>query len=137
MNDIELIKMAIEARKKAYAPYSRYLVGAAVITTDGKVFTGCNVENISYGLTICAERAAVINAVSETGPGLKIKKIAVVGEREEKKSASISDDAAPCGACRQVLSEFSDNMEVIISDIECNYKKYSLNELLPHAFKNF
>ncbi|MCL5986573.1 MAG: cytidine deaminase [Actinobacteria bacterium] len=135
MKDIELVKMALEARERAYAPYSRFLVGAALMTNDGKAFTGCNVENVSYGLTICAERAAVFMAVREVGPTLKIKKIAVVGERKGAKSAASKDIAAPCGACRQVLSEFSDDMEVIVSDINCNYKKYSLDELLPHAFK--
>jgi cytidine deaminase len=129
--------MAVEAREQAYAPYSGFMVGAALLTEDGKVFTGCNVENVSYGLTICAERAAVFRAVGEVGPALRIKKIAIVGEGKEAKSLSDRDDAAPCGACRQVLSEFSDDMEVIVSDTNCNYKKYSLNELLPHAFKKF
>ena len=137
MKDIELVKMAVEARERAYAPYSGFLVGAALVTNDGRVFTGCNVENVSYGLTICAERAAVFSAVGEVGPALRIQKIAVVGEREGVKSPTSRDATAPCGACRQVLSEFSDDMEVIVSDINCNYKKYSLDELLPHAFKKF
>jgi len=137
MNDIELVKMALEARDRAYAPYSRFHVGAALLTNDGKVFTGCNVENVSYGLTICAERAAVFRAVAEIGPTLKIRKIAVAGEREGAKSPMSGDAAAPCGACRQVLSEFSDDLEVIVSDIDCNYRKYSLKELLPNAFKKF
>ena len=98
MNDIELVKMALKARDRAYAPYSRFQVGAALLTNDGKVFTGCNVENVSYGLTICAERTAVFRAVAEIGPTLKIIKIAVVGEREGAKSPMSGDAAAPCCA---------------------------------------
>ncbi len=99
-----LIAQAMDAQTRAYAPYSKYKVGAAVVTHKGKVYTGCNVENASYGLTICAERVAVFKAVSENG-GM-IDGIAIV----------TLDGGFPCGACLQVLSEFNPTMYVIIAN---------------------
>ena len=120
----KLIKLAIEARKKAYAPYSKYKVGAALETKDGKIYTGCNIENASFGLAICAERVAASKAVSEGKK--KFKRIAVV--------TSDRDLASPCGPCRQFLSEFSPEMTVIMANTRGKSKIYTLSELLPHSF---
>ncbi len=119
-----LLEKARKAKLKAYAPYSRYLVGAALLTEDGEVFTGANIENASYGLTVCAERTAVFSAVLKGKK--KFKGIAV--------SSKEGDLPYPCGACRQVLEEFSPDMEVIL-DISDGMKVYALNELLPYAFR--
>jgi cytidine deaminase len=122
MNAQELVRKAIEARARAYAPYSRYAVGAALLTLDGKVFTGCNVENASFGLTVCAERTAILKAVSEGEHA--VKAIAVVAER----------GAAMCGACRQVLREFGPNADVYLADPGGNIHPTTLTKLLPGAF---
>ncbi|MCI2415513.1 MAG: cytidine deaminase [Candidatus Aramenus sp.] len=124
-SDSELLRIALEATKNSYAPYSRIQVGAALLTDSGKVFTGCNVENSSYGLSICAERVAVFNAINS-------------GERKFKKIAVINSEGKgmmPCGACRQVLAEFSEDIEVITLDSNNRIVKYKLSELLPHAFR--
>lgn len=122
MEDKELIAMAAQARKAAYAPYSHYLVGAALLTASGKVFGGCNVENAAYGMAICAERTAAVKAVSE-------------GEREFVAIAVVTvDGGTPCGACRQVLAEFGPRMKVLVADADGHYKTYHLNELLLDAF---
>jgi len=121
MEFTELLAAARLAREQAYAPYSRFSVGAALSTAGGKVFTGCNVENLSFGLTICAERAAVSAAV--TG-----------GEREFTRLAVISDSktpVSPCGACRQVLAEFAPNIEIQSSTLGGETFTASLAELLP------
>ena len=120
MDRCELIGLAREARARAYAPYSNFAVGAALLGASGRVYTGCNVENVSYGLTICAERVAVGRAVSE-------------GEREFVAVAVVTQNgASPCGACRQVLSEFGPDMQVVIARAEGDeYEVYSLQELLP------
>jgi cytidine deaminase len=118
----ELVQKAIEARGRAYAPYSRYPVGAAVLTLDGRVFTGCNVENASFGLTICAERTAIVKAISEGEHA--VQAVAVVAE----------GGAAMCGACRQVLREFGPNAEVYLADPEGNFQPATLAKLLPGAF---
>lgn len=125
MEDKELIKLAIEARNKAYVPYSKFPVGAAVETEDGSIFTGCNIENASFGATNCGERTAIFKAVSE---GHKvIKKIAVVGD--------MSTFTAPCGICRQVIAEFaSKDIEIILIKNEEEYVKRTLEEILPGAF---
>jgi cytidine deaminase len=121
-----LIKEAHDALKMAYAPYSRYRVGAALLTEKGKVYKGCNVENASYGLTICAERAAVCAAVAqEGGETLKIKALAVVNEA--------GAPCAPCGACRQVLLEFGPEAVVIYRGSE-GLREATAAELLPQAF---
>ena len=138
-----LIKEAFKARKMAYAPYSNYLVGAALIVPSGNIYTGCNVENASYGLTICAERNAIFKAVSE---GQRhINAIAIVGGALDANIASVEDDsfivngdyAYPCGACRQVMAEFlpeSGDIDVIVARSLDDYKLYKLSELLPGVF---
>ncbi len=118
----ELIGLAREARQRAYAPYSRFAVGAALLGRSGRVYTACNVENVSYGLSICAERAAVFKAVSE-------------GEQEFEALAVVtSAGGSPCGACRQVLAEFNYNMTVYVADTEGQYRAFTVEELLPEAF---
>lgn len=147
MTDLELkqklIRMALEARLSAYAPYSAYLVGAALLCEDGCIYTGCNVENASYGATNCAERTAVFKAVSEGKR--KFTVIAVAGGKslENPKDAKEKiqygralDYAYPCGICRQVLREFSDpaQMTVLICKSVEDYKEMTLAELLPESF---
>ena len=118
----ELIGLAREARQRAYAPYSRFAVGAALLGRSGRVYAACNVENVSYGLSICAERAAVFKAVSE-------------GEQEFEALAVVTSAAgSPCGACRQVLAEFNYNMTVYVADTEGQYQAFTVEELLPEAF---
>lgn len=120
--DQELIAQAQAVRALAYAPYSRYLVGAAARGRSGRVFAACNVENASYGLTICAERAAVCKAISE-------------GERELVAVAvATTDGGAPCGACRQVLREFGPQMRVLMVDGAGHTRAFALPDLLPESF---
>ena len=121
----DLIDAAINIREKAYAPYSNFLVGAAVLTADGTVFTGVNVENASYGLTICAERVAATTAVAN-------------GHREIVAVAvATSGAASPCGACRQFLSEFGGSMEVLMVDADNpeTVRESNLAKLLPDQFE--
>lgn len=127
----ELIRSAMEARKKAYAPYSGYMVGAAVLTGDLRIYTGCNIENASYTPTICAERTAIFKAVSEGKRALKA--VAVAGS---PKGEEISQYSYPCGVCRQVMREFGDpeSLVVIVARGEQDYKLYRLSELLPESF---
>ncbi|EHN13182.1 cytidine deaminase [Clostridium sporogenes] len=121
----EIIKKAIEARENAYVPYSKFKVGAALLTEDDTIYTGCNIENASYGATNCAERTAIFKAISEGHK--KIKGIAVVGSFEEY--------TYPCGICRQVISEFaSENIDIIIVKDKNNYEIKKLDEILPGAF---
>jgi cytidine deaminase len=123
MNNMDLIKEAKKVRENAYAPYSRFKVGAAILTGTGKVFAGVNVENASYGLTICAERAAIFAAVA-------------AGETEVVSVAIATDGpepTLPCGACRQVLSEFGESMQVIASTVDGEVQQFDLKELLPNA----
>ena len=123
MSPEELLAKALECRAKAYAPYSRFQVGAALETRSGKMFTGCNVENLSFGLTICAERNAVFAAVA-------------AGEREFARIVIVADSrepVTPCGACRQVLAEFSLEMEVRSVNLEGREYIACLDELLPRA----
>ena len=131
MENQQLIKLAIEARENAYAPYSHFLVGAAVVTKDGQVYTGCNIENASYGATNCAERTAIFKAVSEGCT--EITKIAIVGGKEGEE---IKEFAYPCGVCRQVILEFCDakNMKVIVAKSETDFLEKTLEELLPYGF---
>lgn len=126
----QLINEALNARNHAYAPYSQFMVGAALITEDDSVYTGCNVENASYGATNCAERTAIFKAVSE-GERL-IKAIAIVGGVKDGDMTY----AYPCGVCRQVLREFSNPGElvIIVAKNQDDYKTYSLEELLPESF---
>ncbi|WP_346916315.1 cytidine deaminase [Clostridium sp.] len=121
----ELVKLAIEAREKAYVPYSKFKVGAAIEMEDGSVFTGCNIENASYGATNCAERTAIFKAVSE-GHSI-MKKIAIVGD--------MSTYTAPCGICRQVIAEFAaKDIEIVLIKNQDEYIVKTLEEILPGAF---
>jgi cytidine deaminase len=118
----DLIQQAGAAREQAYAPYSKYKVGAALLTTGGKIFRGCNVENAAYGPSMCAERVAVFKAVCE-------------GCREFQAIAIVTENrGAPCGPCRQVMREFAPNLVVIIGDTKGNYNVFTLADLLPHSF---
>lgn len=130
MTNEALIKEAADAMKNAYAPYSNFKVGAALLTKNGEVFKGCNVENASYGLSNCAERTAVFKAISE---GVKaFEKIAIVGGRD----GMIENICPPCGSCRQVLSEFcGKDFEIILSDDGKKASVFKLSELLPLNFK--
>ena len=123
MNFDALIEAAVKARNAAYAPYSKFAVGAAVLTKSGRVFSGCNVENISFGLTICAERAAIFSAVAS-------------GERQFDAVAVIADSVhpvTPCGACRQVMAEFADDLQVCSVNLHGVRFTSTLGELLPRA----
>ena len=135
-----LIEEAEKARMMAYAPYSKFLVGAALIVPSGNIYTGCNVENASYGLSNCAERTAVFKAVSE---GQRhIDAIAIVGgplipEETEGAFKPSGEYAYPCGACRQVLSEFlpeSEDIDIIVANGVDDYKVFTLSELIPYTF---
>jgi len=122
-----LLTAARKALQRAYARYSNFRVGAAVLTEQGEIFQGCNVENASYGLTICAERAAVFTAVQETkGPKLAIRAVAVVNGDELPCS--------PCGACRQVIFEFGENAIVIFKN-QRGYVQQKITDLLPESFR--
>ena len=123
----QLFEKAQQACQKAYAPYSQFYVGAALLTQQGKIFTGCNVENISYGLTICAERNAIANAVAtEGGAKMKIRAIAIANNRQVPCS--------PCGACRQVIAEFAQENTIVIFLGETNLEITTITELLPKGF---
>lgn len=118
----ELVARATFAQAFAYAPYSTYSVGAALLTRSGRIYLGANVENAAYSLTVCAERVAVFKAVSE-------------GETEFEALAVMTiNGGSPCGACRQVLSEFAPKMPVYIADADGNYRQTSVAELLPDHF---
>ncbi|OBZ14426.1 cytidine deaminase [Bacillus sp. FJAT-27264] len=122
----QLIKEAIEARNAAYVPYSKFAVGAAILTGGKKIYKGCNIENASYGLTNCAERTAIFKAVSE-GEHV-IEAIAVVADTEGPVS--------PCGACRQVLAEFCDeNTKIYLTNLHGNTEEWTMAKLLPGAFQ--
>jgi cytidine deaminase len=118
----ELVAAATAVRTLAYVPYSGYAVGAALRTDGGHIFTGCNVENASYSLTVCAERNALFQAVSS-------------GERAIQAVAVVTENGVtPCGACRQVLAEFNPQMTVVAADIAGGRRTYTLSDLLPDAF---
>ncbi|MCD7813618.1 MAG: cytidine deaminase [Lachnospiraceae bacterium] len=161
MQESELIRLAYEARQRAYVPYSHFGVGAALETADGRVFQGCNIENASYTPTVCAERTAIFKAVSE---GCRqFRRIAIVGgametdtdaqgpspaERSERDARSLPGDTAakgdcstpdycpPCGVCRQVMAEFCDpkTFQILLARSPLDYKTYTLEELLPLSF---
>ncbi|WP_216830048.1 cytidine deaminase [Alkalihalobacterium elongatum] len=125
MEKTKLMDEAMSAREKAYVPYSKFPVGAALLTKDGQVFKGCNIENASYGLTNCAERTAVFKAVSEGVHSFSA--IAIVADTERP--------VPPCGACRQVLTEFcSAEMPVYLTNLKGNVQEITVGELLPGAF---
>lgn len=124
MNPKKLIEAARLARENAYAPFSNFKVGAALETTSGRVFTGCNVENASYGLTICAERVAIFKAVSE-------------GERNFRRIAVVADThllTPPCGACRQIIWEFCGDVEVLLANLHGKHETHRAAELFPKPF---
>lgn len=125
----QLIETAVKAREMAYAPYSRYRVGAALMTKEGKVYTGCNVENASYSPTNCAERTAFFKAVSEGDR--EFSAIAIVGGREGEE---LSKNCTPCGVCRQVMTEFCDKDFKVILGTPDDYKVYTLPEVMPLSF---
>lgn len=118
----ELVNAAIDARGRAYAPYSGYRVGAALLTEDGTIVTGCNVENASYGATICAERVALTRAVAEDRRGFVAMAVAT------------ADGGSPCGICRQVMVELGPEMDVFISDTAGHTRATSVQALLPDSF---
>jgi len=121
----ELVDMALRAQRQAYVPYSGFHVGAAVLADNGKVYTGCNIENASYGATICAERTAIAKAVSDGAR--KILAVAVTSDSE--------GPTQPCGICRQVMSEFcSEDMPLYLSNRNGDYAEYAFRELLPNQF---
>jgi cytidine deaminase len=117
-----LLKVAIEAREKSYSPYSHYKVGAALLTTSGKIYTGCNIENAAYTPSNCAERTAIFKAVSE-------------GEQDFAAIAVVTiNGGAPCGVCRQVIQEFAPNLTIVIGNIAGTYQVLTLPDLLPNSF---
>jgi cytidine deaminase len=120
----QLIAAARRARERAHAPFSTFKVGAALETADGTIVTGCNIENATYGLTLCAERVAVFKAVSE-------------GHREFRRIAVVADTAGPtppCGPCRQILWEFCGNLEVVLANLDREMARFAMADLLPHPF---
>jgi len=122
-----LLQSARDAVSHAYAPYSGFKVGAAILTQDGKVFTGCNVENASYGLTICAERSAIFSAVaSSPGGKLALRAVVVVNEKQVP--------CPPCGACRQVIAEFGAET-IVLFKAEHDYQELAIADLLPSSFR--
>ena len=121
MNNITLVKIAADVRLKAYAPYSNFKVGAALRVTSGDVFSGCNVENVSYGLTMCAERVAVGSAVQ--AGATQFDQLAIVSDSTEP--------VVPCGACRQVLAEFCPDLRIISHTVGGMTAEFGLNALLP------
>ena len=124
MTERELVERALEMRRFSYAPYSHFRVGAALECEDGSVYTGCNVENAAYGSSLCAERTALVKAVSEGRR--RFVRLAVAGDS--------ADYCWPCGACSQMLREFGADLEVLAANREVAYVAISLEELLPHSF---
>lgn len=124
MDNLCLVNKAKKAMEFSYSPYSKFRVGAALVTETGEVFTGCNIENASFGGTNCAERTALFKAISEGYN--KFTKIAIISDSKSY--------TAPCGICRQVLSEFSLDLEVIMANEKGEYRVKTLRELLPLAF---
>lgn len=124
MTEQELCQAAIAMMERSYIPYSHFPVGAALECSDGTVFTGCNIENAAYGLTICAERTAIFKAISEGHRDFK--RIVIAGKSE--------DYCVPCGSCRQVMQEFAPQMEVICLNGKGEAKHFALKELLPYGF---
>lgn len=126
MKTVDLIRIALEYRERAYAPYSKFKVGAAVLFSSGKIYGGCNIENASFGATNCAERTAIFKGISEGEK--KIKSIAIVG--------SLNEYTYPCGICRQIITEFADNnVDVILAKNQNDYIETTIDKLLPGAFR--
>ena len=120
----DLIEKARKARENAHAPFSNFKVGAALLTAGGEIITGCNVENASYGLTMCAERVAIFKAISEGARDFT--KICVVADTENL--------TPPCGACRQIIWEFCGDVEIVLSNLQGETESFQMSELLPKAF---
>lgn len=126
----KLISYAFEARKRSYCPYSDFAVGAAVMCDDGTIFQGCNIENASYSATICAERSAILSAVSSGQQNFLA--IAIVGG---KKDAFVEEFVYPCGVCRQVMVEFCENnFLIIVAKSENDYQEFTLDKMVPYQF---
>lgn len=123
MNESTLISLAAAARDRAYCPYSRFAVGAALLTASGEVITGCNVENLSYGLTLCAERNALASAIAQGHS--QFLSITIVADTTEPVS--------PCGTCRQVLAEFAPDLPIVMATLTGRIERLSLSYLLPRA----
>jgi cytidine deaminase len=120
----QLVAAARQARLRAVAPFSHFQVGAALETLDGKIITGCNIENASYGLTLCAERVAIFKAISD-------------GERRFRRLAIVADTrqpTPPCGACRQILWEFAGDLEIVLANCDTETARHQLSDLLPLPF---
>lgn len=130
MDEALLVRAALDAMKKSYSPYSRFCVGAALLTEDGEIYTGCNIENVSFSPTVCAERTAFFKAVSE---GKKdFSAIAVAGG----KNAEAENLCTPCGVCRQVMCEFcDDDFIILLCTSDGKYVKKTLGELAPMSFR--
>ena len=129
MNNNELVSLALKAREFSYSPYSNYKVGAALLCADMSVYTGCNVESVAFSPTICAERAAIVKAVSEGKRDFL--KIAVVGGVDK----TIADFCTPCGVCRQTLAEFCNpDFEIILVNADGEIKVVTIGDLLPLSF---
>lgn len=122
--DAELIEKAKEARELAFAPFSGFKVGAVLVAESGKIYTGCNIESASYGLTVCAERVAIWKAISENERAFR--KLVVVADTE--------NPTPPCGACRQIIWEFCGNITVTLANLNGKQETYKMEELLPKAF---
>ena len=128
----QLVKIALDARHRAYTPYSNFKVGAALLTKDGKVFRGCNIENAAYGSTMCAERTAIFKAVSEGHTDFRA--IAIVGGPADGEPIEL---CPPCGSCRQVMAEFcEEDFEVILAIDEKTFEVYKLDQVMPLIFHN-
>lgn len=121
-----LVRSAKEAMKNAYAPYSKFRVGAAILLSNGTIFSGCNVENASYGMTNCAERTAIFSAVAQLGPKIEILAVSVVNEQ--------GVPCAPCGACRQVIYEFGPEATILFQGPD-GPRQAHITELLPEGFR--
>lgn len=130
MDNITLIEQALKIRDRAYAPYSRFSVGAVVVTDNDKIYDGCNVESVSFTPTCCAERTAIVKAVSDGEQ--KINKIVVVGGAKDKP---ITEYCYPCGVCRQFILEFaSENCQIIVAKNSLDYVTHSIKEIIPFGF---
>ncbi|TCT25535.1 cytidine deaminase [Melghiribacillus thermohalophilus] len=127
MDHVQLVQKAVEARNDAYVPYSQFAVGAAILTSSGKVYRGCNIENAAYPVTCCAERVAIFKAISE-------------GETDFKELAVVADTerpVPPCGSCRQVMSEFfSRDTRIHIANLKGDVRTVTIEELLPFSFSS-
>lgn len=129
----KLILKALQIRKNAYAPYSKFYVGAALMTKNGKIYTGTNVENSSYPVGTCAERNAFAQAVSNNERNFET--LVIVGGKSDENSDNLKDYCPPCGMCRQFISEFcNENFQIILAKSTEDYKLYKLSELLPFSF---